>query len=135
MSYIFYNPNPLGKLTSGDCTVRAISKAMGWSWDKTYAALAVYGMKLCEMPSANQVWGAFLSENGFQEYLLTRSCKKCYSVYDFCRDFPKGIYILGTDNHAVAVINGNHYDSFDSGDMNPTYYFKKIEKEEGDSNA
>lgn len=41
MSYVFWNPNPLGKLTSGDCTVRAISKAMGWSWDKTYAALAI----------------------------------------------------------------------------------------------
>jgi len=26
--YKFYNPNPLGRLNAGDCTIRAISKAL-----------------------------------------------------------------------------------------------------------
>ena len=33
--YRYYNINPKNK-TVGDCTVRAISKAMGQDWETTY---------------------------------------------------------------------------------------------------
>ena len=135
MSYVFYNPNPLKKMTSGDCTIRAISKAMGWSWDKTYVALCLQGMKMCEMPSANIVWGNFLLDNGFEEHSLMRRCKECYTIGDFCNDHPVGTFVVGTDSHAVCCYMGNHYDSFDSGSMNPTYYFEKLEPKEEKSNG
>lgn len=32
--YVPYNPNPCG-LSTGDCTVRAISKALDISWDSS----------------------------------------------------------------------------------------------------
>lgn len=132
MEYIYYNPNPLNKNSAGDCTVRAISKAMNWDWGKTYAALCTYGMMMGDMPSSNSVWGSFLLDNGFEEHSLMRKCKTCYSLSDFCSDFPQGVYVVGTDNHAVTVIDGNIYDSFDSRDTNPTYYFQKIIQEEGE---
>ena len=40
MGYVFYNPNPLGKDT-GDCVIRAISKALDYDWEKTYTELAL----------------------------------------------------------------------------------------------
>lgn len=56
MNYVYYNPNPTGK-NVGDCTVRAITKALEQDWDKTYIELSVYGLMLGDMPSANAVWG------------------------------------------------------------------------------
>lgn len=126
MGYVFYNPNPLGKLSSGDCTVRAITCALadeGWDWDKTYAALCVYGAKFCEMPSANSVWGALVMDCGFEYHTLMDKCRFGYTIGDFCKEHPIGIYIIGTDNHACCCIDGILHDSYDSSDMYPTYYF------------
>ena len=35
MNYKYYNPNPAGR-NVGDCTVRALNKALGQDWDATY---------------------------------------------------------------------------------------------------
>ena len=57
--YSAYNPNPMGARV-GDCTVRAISRATGEGWDTVYCGLCVEGLRLCDMPTANHVWGAYL---------------------------------------------------------------------------
>ncbi len=124
MSYVYYNPNPL-KLSVGDCTIRAISKALNISWDETYLALANLGLEMYDMPSANRVWGQFLKLNGFKKYQLPDTCPDCYTIKDFCYDFPIGIYIVGTGEHVVCVINGSYFDSWNSGNEIPIYYFKR----------
>ena len=124
MSYIYYNPNPL-QLSVGDCTIRAISKVTGMDWQETYLHLLIQGYLMCDMPSSNRVWGELLKDFGFIQKLLPNTCPRCYTVKDFCYDFPIGIYLLGTDDHAVAVIDGNYYDSWDSGNKIPTYYFER----------
>lgn len=139
LGYVFYNPNPLGKLTSGDCTVRAITKAMStidqsWNWDKAYAALCSYGAKYCEMPSANSVWGAFLLDHGFEYHTLMDKCRTCYSITDFLNEHQVGTYVIGTDNHACCCFMGSLYDTFNSSDLRPTYYFElKEERKEGNN--
>ena len=55
--YVHFNPNPAGH-SVGDCVIRALCKATGESWDKTFVELAVTGFELSDMPSANAVWGA-----------------------------------------------------------------------------
>lgn len=127
MAWIKYNANPAGRQV-GDCTVRAISKAMGREWEKTYSGLAVQGLMLADMPSANHVWGAYLKHNGFRRYIIPDSCPDCYTVKDFCRDHPKGMYILAIDGHVVAVQDGNYYDTWDSGNEIPIYYWQKEDK-------
>jgi hypothetical protein len=124
MSYVYYNPNPL-KISVGDCTIRAISKALNISWDETYLALANLGFEMYDMPSANRVWGHFLRINGFKKYQLPDMCPACYTIKDFCYDFPIGIYVVGTGEHVVCVINGSYFDSWDSGNEIPIYYFKR----------
>lgn len=95
-----YNPNPEGK-SVGDCTVRAISKALGQDWETTYAGIALEGFLLCDMPSANHVWGAYLRHKGFTRHILPETCPDCYTVSDFSEDHPNGTYILALSGHVV----------------------------------
>lgn len=124
MSYIKYNPNPLG-LSVGDCTVRAISLMIDKNWQDTYMLLSTQGLIMYDMPSANRVWGEFLKSIGFARFTIPDYCPDCYTVRDFCLDHPTGEYIVGTGEHVVAIINGDYYDSWDSGNEIPTFYFKR----------
>lgn len=124
MSYIYYNPNPLN-LSVNDCTVRAISKATNMSWKETYLNLLIQGYMMCDVPSSNRVWGELLNRFGFKRRLLPDTCPNCYTVRDFCQDFPTGIYLLGTGEHVVTVIDGDYYDSWDSGNEIPLYFFER----------
>ena len=64
--YREYNQNPKGKRV-GDCVVRAVSRATGKTWEETFAGICAAGYELCDMPSANQVWGAYLRRQGFHQ--------------------------------------------------------------------
>lgn len=119
-----YNPNPAQNRV-GDCTVRAISKALEQDWETTYAGLSAYGFILCDMPNANWVWGAYLEDKGFEQFIIKRRGKRVYTVNDFCNDNPNGTYILAIDGHVVCVIDGSYYDSWDSGKEIPLYYWTK----------
>lgn len=120
-----YNPNPVKGQRVGDCTVRAISKATGQDWETTYAGLTAYGFMLCDMPNANWVWGAYLEDKGFYQSIIDRHGQRIYTVEDFCKDNPKGIYILAIDSHVVCVIDGIYYDSWDSGKEIPIYVWRR----------
>lgn len=122
--YKQFNANPIGKRTI-DCTVRAISKAIGYSWRGTYAGICLEGYDMYDMPSSNAVWGSFLRKNGFNRYVIPNTCPDCYTIADFCDDHPLGTFILATGTHVVAVENGDYYDTWDSGDEIPIFYWKK----------
>lgn len=119
-----YNPNPAKNLV-GDCTVRAISKAMGQDWEQTYAGLTAYGYMLKDMPSANNVWGKYLKKNGFSRYIVNDNGQDYYTVHDFCEDNPKGTFILAIEGHVVCVVDGYYYDAWNSGNEEPIYYWVK----------
>ena len=120
--FIEENPNPQSKLV-GDCVIRAISIATGMDWEKTYIKIAIQGFIMGDMPSSNSVWGAYLQDNGF----VKEVCRGCGSVREFCDSHPYGTYILATGSHVVAIIDGDYYDTWDSGDEYPVFYFKKEE--------
>lgn len=124
MAYRHTNPNPKGMLT-GDCVVRAIAIANGIGWDLAYDILTDYGFRMKNMPNADSVWGAVLKDFGFTRRSIPDACPDCYTIKDFCAEHPKGIYILGTGSHVVAVMNGDYYDSWDSGDEVPILYWRK----------
>lgn len=124
MSYQFHNPNPQRKHV-GDCTVRAVSAALEQSWEETFTALCLQGFLMCDMPSANHVWGAYLREQGFKRHIMPDNCPDCYTVSDFANEHPAGTYILALSGHVVCVKNGNWYDTWDSGMEVPLYYWSK----------
>lgn len=122
MGFVYYNPNPLNKKI-GDCVIRAVAKVTNQTWEDAYIALAVKGFQLGDMPSANSVWGAYLKSIGFKRQTLPNTCPDCYTVSDFCEDYSAGIYVVATDGHVVAAINGDYYDTWDSGNEVPLYYW------------
>ena len=129
MAFIFYNENP-DDLRVGDCVVRAIAKVEGMSWYDTYIDITSQGMEMSDMPDSNRVWMKYLKDIGYKLTLLPNDCPNCYSIKDFCTDYPEGRYLVATGSHIVAVINGNYYDTWDSGNEIPIYYFVK-EKDNG----
>ena len=121
--WIRANPNPKGKQVP-DCVIRAICIALKMNWYDVYDALCRVGREDCNVPSADSVWGHFLQELGFEPFLLPHSCPICITVNEFCMMYPKGTYIIGTGSHAVAVIDGNYYDSWDSGNEIPSFFWR-----------
>jgi hypothetical protein len=121
--WIRCNPNPLGKQTS-DCVVRAIAIATEQSWKRTYQELCELGEIEAEMPNANSVWGLYLRNKGGKQFLLPESCPACITVRAFCEKHPTGVFVIGTGSHAVAVIDGDYYDAWDSGNEVPSYFWR-----------
>lgn len=117
------NPNPEYKQVP-DCVVRAICIALGKSWLEVYDDLCALGRREYNMPSADSVWGRYLYEKGFEPFLLPESCPRCLTIRLFCQMYSRGTYIIGTGGHAVAVIDGNYYDSWDSGNESPSFFWK-----------
>ena len=77
------------------------------------------------MPSVNKVWGTYLSSIGFYNEQLPNNCPDCYTVKDYCEDNPYGISILATGSHVICAIDGDYYDSWDSGDELITSVWRK----------
>ena len=86
--------------------------------------LFIIGHYLHDMQSANRVWGTYLKNLGFRRHLIDDELEK-YTVEDFCRDHPKGTYILAIDSHVVCAVDGFYYDSWDSGQEIPIYYWTR----------
>lgn len=126
MGYAKYNPNPAGK-SVGDCTVRAISKALEQSWEQTYAGLCLQGFEMRDMPSSNAVWGAYLRRNGFRRYVIPDTCPDCYTVEEFAAEHPQGTYILAISGHVVCIKDGDWHDTWQSGNEIPLYYWERNE--------
>ena len=124
MGWKYYNPNPI-RSDAGDCTVRALTIATNQSWNDAYWDLCSFGASQGDMPSANIIWGLYLEDKGFEVFRISNTCPLCYTIRDFCRDNPKGLFILGTGSHVVAVIDGDYYDTWDSGSKMPIYCFKR----------
>lgn len=124
--FSLYNPNPANKIV-GDCTVRAISKATGQSWIDTYIDLCIQGLKMKDIPSANRVWGAYLRKHGFRRYAISDECPDCYSVYDFADDNPNGTFVLVLERHVVCIQDGTIYDTWESGNETPFFYWTREE--------
>lgn len=130
--WIEYNPNPRTTKNGtprrvGDCVIRAIACATGMLWEDAYCAIAAQGFKDGDMPSSDSVWGAYLHSIGFRRFQIPDTCPDCYTVSDFAAEHPGGTYVIGTGKHAVAVVNGNYYDAWDSGTEIPAFVWAKQE--------
>lgn len=122
--YIEWNNNPVGRRV-GDCSVRAISKALDVDWETAYAMIASTGFAMGDMPSSNSVWGAVLRQNGFKKQAIPNSCPDCFTFADFARDNPRGTFVLGTGSHVATVVDGDLYDSWNSSDEIPVFVWYK----------
>ena len=124
MGYVNFNKNNKKKLV-GDCVIRAIATLLNVDWDDVYLDITTKGFYMKDMPSSNEVWSSYLRDVGFERYVIPNSCPDCYTVKDFCIDNPQGQFLLATGSHVIAVIDGSYYDTWDSGDEVPIYYWQR----------
>lgn len=122
MAYVFYNPNPVGRRV-GDCAVRAVSKALDISWEQAFLLITGAAYRMGDMPSSDSVWGAVLRQHGFYRYAIPNTCPDCYTARDFCRDHPDGVYVLAFGGHVATAVDGDLFDSWDSSNEIPIYYW------------
>lgn len=124
MRYIKTNPNPCKKIV-GDCVIRALCVAENRKWQEIYIDLCMQGLEMCDMPSSNSVWKAYLCRKGYIMQPITAE----QTVKGFADTHRYGIYVLCTGSHVVShvvtVIGGNYYDTWDSGDETPLFYLYK----------
>ena len=102
----YYNANPMLNNVS-DCTIRAISKAEGKTWDETYEELSVIAQRE----------GILLDDVEFIEnYLDKRYKRQCHyskQVGEFAEEFPIGCFLVTMQGHITVVVDGVIYDTFD----------------------
>lgn len=125
--WVKFNNNPCGRSNVGDCTVRALSLALDTDWETAFWMLANSAFQMCDVMSGNAVIGAVLRKHGFYRKAINDYLPENYTAEDFCKDNPSGIYVLGFGSHVATVIDGTIYDSWDSSQSIPQYYFYRKE--------
>ena len=126
MPYSYYNPNPVGKKV-GDCAIRAVSKALCIDWQTAYAMITSNGFIMGDMPSSDAVWGATLRQSGFRKAIIPDTCPDCYTAGDFANDHPYGVYVLGFGGHVATIVDGQLFDTWDSSNEIPVYFWYREE--------
>lgn len=119
--WVYYNPNPLAAKKI-DCSVRALCKVTGMSWDDVHDEVCRLSGYMGTMPSDNDVWGAFLRRRGWRRYAVYEDG---YTVRQFCRDHPRGQFVLCPSGHVVACEDGCWMDTWDSGDESVLFFWVK----------
>ena len=125
--WMYFNNNPAGRHV-GDCSVRALSVALNTDWETAYALAALNGYLMNDVISADSVWGSVLRQNGFYRHAIPNTCPDCYTIGDFAEEHPDGTYVVGTGTHVVTIRDGTVFDSWDSTQEIPQFYWHKEEK-------
>ena len=128
MAYVYYQPNPVGR-NVGDCSIRAVAKALDIDWEGAYALVVANGFQMGDVPSSDAVWGSVLRQFGFYREVVSNSCPDCYTAADFARDHPRGTFVLGFGGHVATMKDGDLFDSWDSTGLSPQYYWYRKDDE------
>ena len=123
----YYQPNPVRTDPVGDCTVRALSKALDIDWETAHVMLDYASYMMGDISNSNAVIAAVLRQNGFYRGNFPEDCDACLTAEEFTQAFPSGTYLLGFGNHVATVVDGVLYDSWDSSGEVPLYFFRKGE--------
>lgn len=125
MAYVPYNANPKNRRTE-DCVVRALSMVLGIPWDTMYWCLSARGFVDKAVLTDDDLWGRYLTDHGFTMQALPRTCPHCYTVKQFSMEHPYGAYVIKTPGHVLACVDGDYYDTTDTGDEAAIYCYAKV---------
>lgn len=122
--WVQYEPNP-ATTGAADCAVRAVAKALDTDWETAYVMLSLNGFLMGDVMNANHVIGSVLHQNGFVRSIIPNTCPDCYTVADFIADHPQGTFVLGFGDHVATVQDGSLFDSWDSSQRIPIYFWER----------
>lgn len=119
-TFHFYNANPKNRLT-GDCAFRAISTALGQTWEQTVMEMAEFSCRTGYAINDKKGIERYLKEKGWVKYKQPRKSDNTkYTGKEFCEEvqcnrntyYPQIIAMIG-GHHIVAIMWGQVYDIWD----------------------
>lgn len=116
--YTYYNAHPKG-LSVGDCVKRAICKAANMDYMEVQRELNRY-----KKVTGAKAYNTDHNPHKYVENVLhgvkmsfpARAGKKRMTPEQFCKDYPKGNYILNMAGHWSCIVDGVIYDTWDCSD-------------------
>lgn len=116
-----YNPNP-DKKNVGDCSLRAYCAVFNIEWGDAFDEASCVAKANSLMMDTHKTCEIVMKNHGYViDEEFKKSKRKDLTVNEFAMTHPYGRYFLNTHGHLVAVVDGEYYDSWDSGD-------KKVKK-------
>lgn len=125
--FVYYQPNKMDlKDNYGDCVVRSLCKAMNKEWIDVFKELCSYAEKLQCMPNSKPCYEMYAKNNGFvYTGISNKKGTKRPTVDSFSKEHKQGTYILIVANHNVTCVDGQYFDTWDSGEKSLYGYWKK----------
>ena len=127
----YYQPNKKDlKDNYGDCTIRALSKALDCTWLEAFDRTIPY----CREFQVSNIFSApsnierqMIEPLGFKYYgISNKKGSKRPTVDGFAKTHTTGTFILNVANHEVACVDGYYYDTWDCGECCLYGYYEKI---------
>ena len=118
--YKYYQPNDKDlKDKTGDCQVRALSKALNISWLEAFDLT----IPICRRLQTYTIFDGnhektveAMQDLGFvYTGVSNKKGTKRPTVKSFAASHKSGTYILKVSHHVVACVNGEYFDTWDSG--------------------
>lgn len=113
-----FNPNPKER-NIGDCTLRSYCAAFDISWDEAFdiaSQIAKENSTLVQYVADKVLTEHFNCTVSDKYNKKTVKGKDRITVNEFAMTHPYGTYILHVRSHQVTIIDGEYWDSWDSGD-------------------
>lgn len=116
MEIIRENMNPKDRRI-GDCVIRALARATGYTWDETLDRLIVICHKVKDMPNSKRVYEKFLAQEGWVKQKMPRRPDNTrYTVKEFLDEIagPNELYaVISVANHLTYAENDTLIDTWD----------------------
>ena len=107
-TYVWYNHNPKNRKT-GDCVIRAISKALDQTWDDTLDGLVEISHATKYNVTSSECYTRYLQKHGYIKHKqLRKSDNTKYTGEEFCHYLAYS----GVTNPVIAHIGSHHISLF-----------------------
>ena len=125
----YYQPNKKDlKDKTGDCQIRALCKALDLTWVEAFDLT----IPLCRELQTYTIFDGNHEKTveamkglGFKYTGISNKRGSHRPTIDsFAKDHPEGKYICTVAHHVVAVVDGNYYDTWDSGHKSMYGYYE-----------
>lgn len=121
-----YNANPHNKKAQ-DCTIRAISTALGETWGETYKGLFEIGFKKGRMPNEKNTFKEYLKKKGYDMEKQPRKANgKKYTIKEFFEQEAETnkTYIILVRHHLTCIKKGTLIDTWNCSSYIMRNYWK-----------
>lgn len=110
VAFHYFNANPKNKVTTGDCSIRALARAGGKDWDTVLDELVVIAHKKKSVPNDQKILEEWMYNNGFFKRNQPRKEDNTkYTGIEFCKYLDDNPVVGGYEIESVVAMIGAHH--------------------------